>query len=88
MSSTDSATHTAFLRDTFSRIIDGEHLPPKTLTQAYTSVYNWIEDGPTPHLFGDNSPAHVEAYDYGYSPVCVLVYNFLRDSIFEHIHTK
>ncbi|KAH7716047.1 hypothetical protein AAVH_16553 [Aphelenchoides avenae] len=76
MSSTDSATHRASLRDVFGRILDGEDLSPQTLMDAYVSVSNLIVYGPTPLQVGDGSPACVEAY------------SFVRDSISEHIHTK
>ncbi|KAH7700336.1 hypothetical protein AAVH_32545, partial [Aphelenchoides avenae] len=76
MSSTNSAAHPAFLRDTIGRIFDGEDLTPRTLMKAYTSIYNWIANGPKPRRFGDDSPACVEAY------------NFVYDSLEEHVQTK
>ncbi|KAH7680251.1 hypothetical protein AAVH_41377 [Aphelenchoides avenae] len=74
MSSTYSATHRACLRDTFGRILDGEDLPPQTLMRAYTCVLNWV-------MYGSSSLRHD-------SPVCVEAYNFVRDSLSEHIQTK
>ncbi|KAH7725626.1 hypothetical protein AAVH_06806 [Aphelenchoides avenae] len=80
MSSADSATHRAFLRDIFGRVLDGNGLPPQTVMQAYTSIFNWIDNGPTQLRLG--------LPDTDYTPVFVKVYNFVRDSISEHIHTK
>ncbi|KAH7716048.1 hypothetical protein AAVH_16554 [Aphelenchoides avenae] len=76
MSSTDSATRRAFLRDIFGRILDGVDLPPEMLMEAYTSIYDWIENGPRPVQVGDVLLA------------CVDVYNFVRESLSEHISSK
>ncbi|KAH7709548.1 hypothetical protein AAVH_23172 [Aphelenchoides avenae] len=88
MSSTYSATHRAFLRDILGRILDGKGLPPQTLMQAYTSAFNWIDS--TPRRPGDDSPARVEAYNFDrdFPLACAEAYDFIRDSLSVHIHTK